>query len=332
MAAYEAAGGGVTRDLFEEDNGGWLQDPALLDRLVTEKLQAEAEALRGEGWKWIVVAPDFPYGHTAGLRRLAGETVELSAEEEATCHALEAEYEKLQEGYANDEDLPEEVDQRLGEIERAIARLEERPVIYDPAEIARAGLFVSIDSDGDLTIERGFVRPEDEPAPDHVEAGEEDAHGRDRAGTVITVGGSGGAAADPKGEDEEDGGPKPLSERLVTELTAHRTLALRDALGQCPDAAFTAALHNLCLAAFYNSAAASCLEVSAKSASFAHQAPGLADTAAAKSIEARHEQWAKRLPGDEAGLWDTLSAFDRNTRMALFAHCAALSVNAVHEP
>jgi ParB family transcriptional regulator, chromosome partitioning protein len=38
---YEAAGGIVTRDLFEQDDGGWLQDPALLDRLAIEKLKAE---------------------------------------------------------------------------------------------------------------------------------------------------------------------------------------------------------------------------------------------------------------------------------------------------
>ena len=49
IEAYEAAGGVVMRDLFQHDDGGWLQDPALLDRLVTEKLQAEAEGLRDEG-------------------------------------------------------------------------------------------------------------------------------------------------------------------------------------------------------------------------------------------------------------------------------------------
>ena len=75
LEAYEAAGGVVMRDLFEHDDGGWLQDPALLDRLVIEKLQAEAETSRAEGWKWIAVAGDFPYGHTTGLRRLTGETV-----------------------------------------------------------------------------------------------------------------------------------------------------------------------------------------------------------------------------------------------------------------
>src|SRR5450432_4046370 len=56
---FEAAGGVVARDLFQHDDGGWLQDPALLDRLASEKLQAKAESLRAEGWKWIAAAPDF---------------------------------------------------------------------------------------------------------------------------------------------------------------------------------------------------------------------------------------------------------------------------------
>src|SRR3546814_13752078 len=59
---YEAAGGAVMRDLFQQDDGGWLQDPALLDRLVAEKLTGEAEAIRAGGWKWIGVAAEFPYG------------------------------------------------------------------------------------------------------------------------------------------------------------------------------------------------------------------------------------------------------------------------------
>jgi hypothetical protein len=58
-AAYEQAGGLILRDLFEDDDGGWLQDVAPLGRLVTEKLKTEAEATAAEGWKWISVAVDF---------------------------------------------------------------------------------------------------------------------------------------------------------------------------------------------------------------------------------------------------------------------------------
>jgi ParB family chromosome partitioning protein len=76
--AYETAGGVVLRDLFQGDDGGWLEDPALLDRLVAAKLQAEADALVAEGWKWIEVATDLPYGYSHGLRRLAGDSAPMT--------------------------------------------------------------------------------------------------------------------------------------------------------------------------------------------------------------------------------------------------------------
>lgn len=330
---YEAAGGAVMRDLFQQDDGGWLQDPVLLDRLVVEKLTSDAKALRGEGWKWIEVAAEFPYGHTSGLRRLAGETASLTGEEQASYDALRAEYDKLEAEYAEAEELPDEVDQRLGEIETALEAFDDRPVIYDPADIARAGAFVSIDGDGDLRIERGYVRPEDE-APAEPDADGEAPEGSEDDGdvqrTVITIGGKGSSTGSETAEEEE--GIKPLPDRLVTELTAHRTLALRDALANDPDTAFVAVLHALCLNAFYRYASETCLEIMAKSASFGTQAPGLNDSVSAKAIEDRHAQWAGQLPKDAGDLWNVLIAFDGDSRASLFAHCASLSVNAVHEP
>jgi ParB family chromosome partitioning protein len=334
-AAYEAAGGAVMRDLFQQDDGGWLQDPGLLDRLVTEKLQAEAENLRAEGWKWIAVATDFPYGHTAGLRRLVGEMEEITAEGTAGYGALRAEYEALEAQYSGPDDLPEDVDQRLCEIETAMSAFENRPVRFDPAEIARAGIFVSIDSDGSLRIERGFVRPEDEAPVEPVSNGTDDAPEPvppqipvQRA--VITVGGAPvGAEPEPP---EEDDTIRPLSDRLVTELTAHRTLALRDSIANDAHVAFQAVLHALCLGAFYRHTSGTCLEITAKNSGFSAQAPGLAKTASAKAIDARHEQWAKRLPDAPTDLWDRLIHFDSESQAALFAHCASLTVNVVKEP
>ena len=334
VEAYEAAGGIVMRDLFQHDEGGWLQDPALLDRLAVEKLQTEAEALQAEGWKWISVAPDFPYGHTAGLRRLVGATVDLTEDERASFVALQAENEALEEQYAEADELPDEIDQRLGEIETALAAFDNRPVTYEQAEIARAGAFVSIDGEGALRIERGFVRPEDEAPALSVTGGESDAPriaGSDSVvqGAVITIGGAQNSDADTS---EEDDAIRPLSDRLVTELTADRTLALRDALANEPNVAFQAVLHALCLSAFYRHSSNSCLEITAKNSGFSAQAPGLAETTSARAIDARHEQWAKRLPENSADLWDALTAFDRENKTALFAHCAALTVNVVKEP
>ncbi|WP_204279419.1 hypothetical protein, partial [Enterobacter asburiae] len=58
---------------------------------------------------------------------------------------------------------------------------------------------------------------------------------------IITIGGQ---PAEPE-EDEEDDLIKPLPERLVIELTAYRTLALRDAVANNPQVALTALLHKL---------------------------------------------------------------------------------------
>ncbi len=342
IEAYEAAGGVVTRDLFEHDGGGWLQDPAVLYRLVIEKLKAAADKVREEGWKWIAVATDFPYGHTTGLRRLLGYRAELTGEETAARDALQAEFDGLEQQYADTDDVPEEIDHRFAEIETALMAFDDRPIAYDPGEIAFAGAFVSVAREGTLRIERGYVRPEDEPKTEPVEAnGQADVEpGREPTGArgatgagprgVITVGAA--AAPTPETDVEEDDGIKPLSERLIVELTAHRTLALRDALANDPGSAFTAVLHALCLGAFYHAPSSSCLEITARSISFGTQAPGLADSASAKAIESRHQQWAKQLPktGDE--LWETLVAFDGDSQAALFAHCTSLSVNAVHEP
>jgi ParB family chromosome partitioning protein len=224
---YEAAGGVVMRDLFEHDDGGWLQDPALLDRLVIEKLKTEAETLRSEGWKWIAIVADFPFGHTVGQRRLHGEPVDLTDEERAGREAVSAELERLEQEYAQADELPEEVDQRMSELETALEAFDERPVVYDPAEIARAGAFVSIDSDGDLRIERGYVRPEDEPPIELVEGGDGDSPAASEPKetsrqAVITIG---AGPAEPESKADEDDAVKPLSERLITELTTHRTLA-----------------------------------------------------------------------------------------------------------
>jgi ParB family chromosome partitioning protein len=333
VETYQDTGGVILRDLFNADDGGWLQDPALLDRLVTEKLDREADTIRAEGWKWVEVLADFPYGHTYDLRRLIGEQRPLTEDEIAAHDALRAELDKLEEGYCQTEDIPEEVDRRLAEIETALAVFEERPVVYAPDEITRAGTFVSIDGDGALRIERGYVRLEDEPPIPRSEDGAIDGEADDTASTSDdnlappVVGGASEQAEPP----EEDEGVRPIPDRLVTELTAHRTVALRDALAKDPDVAFVAALHVLCLKLFYRYALDSCLEIEPKSAMFSGQAPGLADTTSAKAIDARHAAWAAQLPREPATLWDALMAFDHDSRQALFAHCVSLTVNAVSE-
>ncbi len=337
IEAYDAAGGAVMRDLFQADNGGWLEDVALLDRLVAEKLKAGAEAVAGEGWKWIEVDIEFAYGHTGGLRRLSGTEAALSAEEQAEVEALQAEYQKLEADYADADEIPEEVGDRLEAIEEALAAFDDRPVTYTRAQIVRAGCFVSIAQDGSLTVERGYVRPEDE-LPDCVdsETGEvvaEPAVGASGNGeavihrAMITIGGG----AEPETEDEEGEGLRPLPDRLIAELTAHRTLALRDAVANRPDVALTVLLHKLCVDLFLGVSYGPCLEASVRTVHFPAQPPGLKECLSALSMDERHAAWKTELPKDEDALWDWLAALDETSRQALLAHCVSFGVNALYE-
>ena len=236
LESYKEAGGTILRDLFEPDDGGWLQEPALLEKLVAEKLEREAEAIRGEGWKWVEVAPEFPYGHTYGLRRLSGAEVPITDEEQAARDTLQAEFDRLEEKYAEADEMPEEVDKRLGEIETALADFEKRPVIYELGDITLAGAFVSIDGAGVLRVERGYVRPEDEP-PIAAASGDSEDNNTD-PGMMTSSGDD---------ADADDDSVRPLSDRLMTDLTAHRTVALREAVANDLDVAFLATLHVLCL-------------------------------------------------------------------------------------
>ena len=331
--AYVEAGGTIMRDLFQSDDGGWLHDVGLLDLMVSERLNEAAAAVQAEGWKWTEVGLSFPYGHTYGLRQLRGEQVPMTPEQEAARAALQDELDRFEAEYAEAEELPEEVDIRAGEIETAIAELDDRPIRFDADEVVRAGAFISIDAGGTLRIERGYVRPEDE-LPVESEVTDDDT-GQDREPAEIADdddAGTFGTAPSPVEEPEEEDGIKPLPDRLIAELTAHRTIALRHAVGEQVDVAFVAALHALTLKCFYRYALDSCLELDLKSAGFSAQAAGLADTQSAIALDARHQRWADALPKEPEDLWDALVAFDTDSRQALFAHCVSLSINAVVEP
>ena len=103
-----------------------------------------------------------------------------------------------------------------------------------------AGAFVSIGHDGSLSVERGYVRSDDLAA---IQADDNETSADDHAetdastpATVITVAGQGTS------EEEDEDELAPLPERLLVELTAHRTLALRNAVADNPQVAFRSAL------------------------------------------------------------------------------------------
>ena len=328
LDAYTEAGGHVMRDLFSVDGDGWLQDPALVEQLVNDKLATIAQEIGGEGWKWVEAAIDLPFGCERGKRRITGITVPLTDEQQARLDVLTDEFDAIGEEYGDGSDVPDEVDARLTEIDAEMTPLVSRPVAYDPEEQARAGVFVSLMHDGRLRIDRGYVRAEDEPVAEGDEASGDTAAAVVANGPTVTVGGQ---MQDTQAADEEDDTIRPLPDRLVSELTAERTLALRDALANAPDTAFIALLHALCLSVFRSHGQSGCVQIGVTQSWLGNAAPNLRDSVWSTSIQARHEQWEAHLPDESGALWAALVALAYEEQMALLAHCVSLGVNALFE-
>jgi ParB family chromosome partitioning protein len=296
--AYEAAGGVIIRDLFDADGGGFFADAELLNRLARAKLEDVAAETAKEGWKWVIAEPEASHQLTADMSRVYPVAVPLSAAEQKKLDKLKDRYDAL--GDEHGEDMPEDVSEQLEKLEQDIAAFERYE--YAAEDVARAGAIVTLDYHGEVRIERGLVRAEDRPVKD-----------------------AGGKAK----RSEANGGVAPLSETLIAELTAHQTAALRNELAENPAVAFTAAVHALVAQAFYMGAGVSCLELSVRSASLSSVAPGITEAVASQAISERHEMWGQRLPREPQELWAFVEGLSDAERMSLFAHCVALSVNAV---
>jgi ParB family chromosome partitioning protein len=267
--AYEEAGGSIIRDLFDAEGGGFFADAELLNHLAREKLQRHADKVASEGWRWVVAEPEFDHEASAAMRRVYAKPVPLSKNERKKLRKLETRYKVLFNKY-RDGDVPPDVAAKLERIEAAVETFCKQE--YAARDVALAGAFVALAGDGSVRVERGYVRSEDEP--------ESKTKGKDQKNPSA------------KGTD----GLAPLSEKLVAELSAYRTSALRNELAQHPATALIALVHTLTLATFFERSEGSCLEIVPKCARLSGHAPGIDESVAEKQIAERHAAWAKRLP------------------------------------
>ena len=315
LAAYEAAGGIIVRDLFSEDGGGYLADAALLDRLAHTKLDEATEALRAEGWKWVEGAIDFP--HTHGLARLYPRDVELPGSETARLDEIEAELDPLCAALEEAEEPDPEIERQIAALNAEYDEIDGRKRVYEPGAVARAGAFVCIGPDGTAEIARGFVRPEDVPIEEPREA--------DPAETSVAANDGEGEA--PAREEDE---PSRLPGALIADLSAHRTMALRDALANRPDIALAAITHALALDCFYLGAQAhTCLRINVHRTHLETSAQGIGDSSVARTIEARQEAWAARTPNEPRDLWAFVLGLSHEDCLSLLSHCVSGAVDAV---
>lgn len=320
--AYTAAGGGIRRDLFAQDGEGvTLTDADLLARLAADKLETLAAEVRAEGWKWVEAVAAFGYSELAAFRRAPQIEREPTAKQAKRLATLQARQEAIENALHAAEDaedkeaaakLYEEGD-RVGE---ALDALYASLLAYTPETMAASGAVVTLDHAGDVIVHRGLLRPED------AKANAQAAHA-ERAG---------GNDGDEDAQDSEDGENAPaktLSERLVRNLSAHRTAALQSELAKKTDVALVALVHRLALTVFYHGGD-SLLQIAVHPQDgLTQHAPELAEGKATVEFDALRTAWRERLPADDADLFDALRQMKRADLLALLAVCVAGTVDAV---
>ncbi|MDQ1153038.1 ParB/RepB/Spo0J family partition protein [Brevundimonas sp. SORGH_AS_0993] len=319
VEAYEAEGGAVLRDLFTEDGGGWLEDVVLLDRLVAEKLAGLAdEAREREGWKWAEAALHYP--DVSAFGRVYPVAVERSEADAAEIAALSEEYDGIV-SEAGDDGLSPEADARLEEIDKALQAFGP-DFAYAPEARARAGVVVILGHDGLARFERGLVRAEDVPADPPSPWSEDDA-----ADDAVDDGAQSGA------DVSEGEAPSALSDRLLIDLTAHKTMGLRDAVQADVNAALATVVHALALQVFYPGYGVwTPLQLRLTTTGLERLAPGVDDGPAGRRVRDRCEAWGARLPERAEDLWSVVSALPPSEQLDLMACCAGVGLYAVRDP
>lgn len=307
LEAYERAGGGVTRDLFDAD-AVYIDDPALVARLAEEKLEAGRQAWLDQGWGWVDahLGQGRPDGYAAS--RLQPIWRDATPDEEAELQRLQSKIDALDEALDHDsvEDDPrwEARDTLAGQLEtiRQAAR------VWPPTLIAHAGVVLSIDHDGHACATCGFIRQDDEKAVRAILA----KSAKEAAGEEIPP------ESEPTGE--EDMCDIDLPKAVIRELSQVRTHAIRARLAEQPDTALAVAVAAILLRS-----------------QFRCELPGVGISAHASCVgdedklAAGRNTFADGLPQEEAEVLPWALSQSVPDLLNILAHLTASAIDLTHE-
>ncbi|WP_299593356.1 ParB/RepB/Spo0J family partition protein [uncultured Tateyamaria sp.] len=332
--AYKEAGGTVIEDLFSERDAMHLEDPDLLEKLATEKLQGLADEA-AKTWKWAEACLDVDYDSFRPFGRVYPQPLDPDPELVAEKAKLEERHAVLEADYDEatwTEELQEEDDQiwkRLREIEA----IEDANVAYTDADHKIAGCIVSIAHNGEPRVESGLVRPEDIPESEPVtsdQTGEEN----DDDDAVATSGPSIELPATMRQSNvpmnatdaarKEQGIPRALTD----DLRATRHQIMRAHLAADYGTAYDTMLYAMVMSVLGAYRSQSPLDLSLRPATTTASRETLKDTVAERMLEALKDGlnlgWMEvKAPED----FHQLSQLPDGDKQALFAWCAAYALN-----
>lgn len=327
VEGYEAAGGVVRRDLFDDQQSGYLADAELLRRLALVKLEALAESVRAEGWSWAEVRLELD---SATLRQFTPceYAVRKPTHEEASAMSeldlreteLEHESEAMRVAPVWSADEAECINLEMQDIAARRKAIREGQRVWSIERMAHAGAIVTISREGDTEIIRGLVREVDRKAL----AADRNAHRSGAASMAATAEVTASTASRPKAE---------YSEGLVRRLSAHRTAALQLLVSKNTPVALAALAMVFVPRVFGDDRryVATALQVtpSMPSHSLLAAADDLRASRAWQALEESKEVWRARLPERPGEWFKWLAHLPQGELSELLALCAALTLNAM---
>jgi len=330
LDAYEAAGGGIRRDLFAQDDSGvYVTDAALLETLVRQKLDEHAVTVKAEGWAWVDATPAATYADLQTFQRAPRERRNPTKRESDRMDKLETKMQAIGEAIdaALEEDDEETADTLQAEgdsLGEQLQALEDRLLDYAPNVKAAAGAIITLDRQGQIVVHRGLMREAEAKALRTLE--------RLRQG----FSGDGEAGNDGEDEDGDDNGqPKTaaMSDRLAQRLSAHRTAALQIELARNPQAALAAVVHGMVqtvLQKGHYHRDRLPLEIGLTEQNRLESlAPDWPESPAAVALVELQKATGEDLPQDSADLFAVLLAKPQDELMRLLAVCAAATVDVI---
>lgn len=328
LDTYEAAGGGIRRDLFAEgDAGVYLTDAAMLERLAQDKLTGIAAEVKAEGWAWVDATPAVTHADLHAFQRAPRERREPNKREaqrieklQTKMHALAAAVDDALD--AEDEEKADALQEEGEAVGEQLQALEDGLKDYSVTAKAAAGAIVTIDRNGQAVIHRGLLREAEAKALRTLE--------RLRQGFGGTE-----AENDDEGEDgDSEGQPKTaaMSDKLAQRLSAHRTAALQTEVARHPQVALAALVHGMVQTILQGSHYGHDLPlgVSLKVQDRLEGiAPDIPDSPAAVALRELQQVAGEGLPEDSAELFAVLLAKSQDELVRLLAVCVAVTVDVV---
>ena len=331
LDAYTAAGGGIRRDLFaeDEDTGTTLTDAALLERLVRDKLESLAEPVRAEGWAWVESVPHLSPAERHAFQNAPQQRREPTAKQARHIAVLQGRLDRadaaLEDAYdADDEDKAEALHQRREALAADLEAVQSQLRCHAPEVRAMAGVIVTLDREGSPLMHRGLLREAEAKALRTLDAA------RQRAANCQTPGDE-GSDSDRSTTGDAPHGAEHLSDRLAQRLSAHRTAALQIELARQPQVALAALVHTLVQQALqggYRNALPLGLRLSLRDR-LEDLAPDWPDSPAALALRELRQAWTDKLPQEPGELFAMLLDKSQDELVQLLALCAAPAVDVV---